>query len=226
MSVRLPIVVSVTLLSVLVATHATNADVIAITSGSAHVAWDDPSYFDLSGEGTRLQSFTFAPVSPQRTCMLGCAPGTMVNLSTVFGGVPLYDLGYAQTAIVNGTPYTTWTDTMRWLRLAGQLTFTSSIVTLPAFDGGRVLSLAAPFVFDGQVSGFRDAAPLFAVTLSGSGTARLRLIEDAGEWRYPEVTFDFEQASPVPEPATLLLIGGGLAAARWRRRSIDRTPRV
>jgi PEP-CTERM motif-containing protein len=50
----------------------------------------------------------------------------------------------------------------------------------------------------------------------GSGTARLSMAMQDGRFHFSSLDYTF-QADPVPEPATLLLVGAG-AAFMWRRR--------
>jgi hypothetical protein len=64
----------------------------------------------------------------------------------------------------------------------------------------------------------------FAVTetLVGQGTATLALRRSLAVegWEYSAARFDFEASDPVPEPATLLLTGGGLLGLMFRKRRV------
>jgi hypothetical protein len=206
---------------------AARTDIITVTSGTATLPWDDPGAYRLQGDGLLLMSSFFSiPVFPQGQCFGGCAPGASVDLSTVFGGSPSFNLGLGQAAVVEGVSYAEANRSETWLRLSGQFDFDAGSVTLPpvGLGDGLVARVAAPFVFSGSVAGFprrgdAGASPLFEVELAGRGTATLSVNDTgSGGWHFPEISYAFEDAAPIPEPATLLLVGTGLAGLLRARR--------
>ena len=209
---------------------ALRADPIEVTSGVMHIAWDDPSAFQFSAEGGFSLSGLFLRVasSPQQVCFLGCLPGATINLSSTVGGGSGFGLGTATSANVNGVVYVP--HPAGAVSLAGDFLFTAGDVVLPPMTGepfGRV-GVTAPFVFEGRVAGFASGVdisgiPLFDVMLRGQGTAELNVSRSPdGVYRFPEVTYTFAASpDPIPEPATLILLGSGMAmlgARRVRRR--------
>jgi hypothetical protein len=101
-------------------------------------------------------------------------------------------------------------------------TFTAPTATLTELGSSLV---DVPFTFAGVMNGFQehpltrpsDALPIFTVGLGGSGRASARffgLVDDNGARVYSvfpdSIRYDFTRSEPVPEPGTLLLVGGAL----------------
>jgi hypothetical protein len=208
---------SALLLVVTAAAPLASADPIAVTSGEATVRWGGPSHFDLKGDGFHLGSvFVSVPVSPQRICRLGCAPGTTVNLSAVMGGMPgVAGLGSGAVAVVEGVPFRMPGELL--LHLEGELFFEAPDAALPQVLSARSF-LTAPFQFNGHVAGFRTpgSLPLFQVDLVGRGIVSAQFEGVEGNWGEPTVTYAFSDQAPIPEPVSVLLVGSGLAGILLR----------
>jgi len=194
-----------------------NADPFVITSGTI-VQQGDPnnkaSYnfagpgISVTANGFFVESFAFC--SP-------CLGGTTNNLHVSFsqgGG----------TVVLNGV-------TFSGVGFNGVLTATMpSFVLPPGSLATPDVTLTLPFTLTGNLIGCTGnplicTDQLFNASLSGQGFADVHfqlfsLFPPAGNlYVVRDITFNFQPA-PVPEPATLLLLGTGVAgvAARIRKR--------
>jgi PEP-CTERM motif len=203
------------------------ADPILVTSGRFATAVNEPTGFQFFGVDGFFLGGIFPLVStfPRLVCstFTGCAPGTVVNMSTVAGGEPTPFLGLSTGAVINGTeflkPFGLPPDGPR---LLGTFRFAAPVVAVDGFT-----ATTAPFVFNGVVSGFAHddvdgRAPLFQVALTGQGTAILSFedFDNNAALSGSSVTYTFAVApAATPEPTTLVLFGTGVAGLVQRARS-------
>jgi hypothetical protein len=192
------------------------ADTFTLTSGAASTGFDHigltasgPNISIQANSGGEPGNLTFA------TCTLSpCGPGSILNVGGVFAASQL-NIGFSRgTATINGVTYTN-------VFFTGALNFTGSVVLPAGFVNNHIVDV--PFTMEGQLQGFIPCDPepfipcqqVFDITLMGSGIAHA----DFQFFGTRSVAYAF--AEPVPEPATMGLLGVGLLALnafRKRRR--------
>jgi hypothetical protein len=199
------------------------ADPLVIRTGSVRFDAGDPSMLEFRGDGFEIFGLwpSVATTGAARCVNMPCGAGTLVDLSTVFGG-PLagFDLGQG-FATIDGVPYGGQPGEVD-LFLTGTLSFEAPTVAIPE-GGDRHVGLSAPFIFSGRVVGSKGSPvvkPLFDLTLTGRGRAGMGVNLENGTYQFVAASYTF--ADPVPEPATLLLVCTGAAALALRRRRLRR----
>jgi hypothetical protein len=192
------------------------ADTLVVRQGGIGFDTGDPPGYSFRGDDFVLNGlFPAIATSGAFTCGL-CEPGTPVDLGTVFGSeLRDFDLGQGNATIRGvtfGNPAGPGSLAMR-----GTFTFDAPFIAVP--DAGELVSLRGPFGFSGRVAGFLDVPvgdPLFEVNLEGHGQVRMNLRRFDGAYGFEALEYEFTPA-PIPEPATLLLVGGGVAGLLARR---------
>lgn len=189
------------------------ADPLVVTSGSL------TKISGLSNDPFRLNAFTFSfqgqNFSIQNQGLdidaANREPGSVVSLSHVFSDFT------AGSVLIDGNSYPGVN------HFEGLFTFTSGSFVLPV-DGTPTLTVTDTFTFNGFFFGYDPnvQGPVFSTQLTGTGLVTMSLfLGQDGLYYINGLKYEFGQTgAPVPEPATLLLLGSGLAglAVRARRR--------
>ena len=149
-------------------------------------------------------------VDPVHECSMACAPG-----STISVGVGIFGSGFDGTATLDGKTYPDVNGQLSLNHVGITLTGTAD---LPALEAAPV-TVHAPVIATGTFF-LGEAAPPFSVPINGRAIFTMNLAPGppgSGYWHLLNARYDFV-ATPTPEPATLVLVGGGvLAAIRARK---------
>jgi hypothetical protein len=158
---------------------------------------------------------SLSPVAAYQQCSIRCEPGTTVGLYAYADGLDVRgDVTYLGESFVVGGANPRF--------IGNMIVEFSGHAVLPPLIGSTA-EVTAPFLFEGSIWP-PVTSTLPAGTLTGGGLATLVLraqpVPSIGPgWTFQRLEYLFiEDPSVVPEPASLLLVGSGIAVLLKTRR--------
>lgn len=198
-----------------------HADPIVVTGGSTFLYWDG------SGTSVRLQGDGLSVVTDAYGGGIQILPSGVTDLDGTLTFGSIGTAAHLWTVTLEGTQYAAY--------LGGSLDFDTAPVVIPPTPGRneQLVTFTTPFTMTGGLRGtsgpLGTGSVLFDVLLTGTGTASAHgFAADTNLYRIGGVSYQFAPAdvAATPEPATLLLMGTGVAGVLMRRRRQSREPRA